>query len=370
MKIIVNPSVLSRLLTRASSIKSESVLLSADKGLYLRANNHEMTIKTDTIECTVIESGRFECELSLLKNLISSLKAYSNITLEVSTGLLEVVTPKGKYKISISKSLGVLSAIDDHSDTQLAEIEIKSDKLAKGLSTVSKSTPKSDTRVMLNGVYTEVQPSEDGFSRLVLVGTDGHRLNKVQLKVKGTCLEKGSVIIPNNVNNNLIDVIIRSLPGTETAKITINKRSVKLTINGEEITSLLIDAKYPDWRPLVDDQLGLYKPVTFPKFELISLLETLKVLTQKGRFRLAKATIKNGKATFSSKSEFGDLTGKEAISIEDKTSNFEFGFNIDYLLDMITLEQGSEVTLLLTDSQSPIRYKGAGVFAMIMPCRL
>lgn len=374
MKIIVNPSVLSRLLTRASLVRSENVLLvSCDNGLYLRVNNDGMSIKTNRVECTVIENGKFECELGLLKNLMSSLTTYSNITLEVKDASLTVVTPKGKYSLSVSTKLGVLTAIDELKDNQLADLEVKSDKLSNALSVVSKSTPKNDIRAMLNGVYTEVQPceDEDGFSRLILVGTDGHRLNKVQLKVKGTCPANCSVIIPNNINSNFIDVIVRSLSScSEVAKITINEKSVRLTINGEEITSLLIDARYPDWKPLVENQLGTYKKLTLPKFELRSLLETLKVLTKKDKVSLGVAKIKNGKATFSSSSLSSALKGQESLSIQDSTLDFEFGFNIDYMLDTLALEQGPEVSLLLTDNSSPIRYKGAGVFAMIMPCRL
>ncbi|MBD0788046.1 hypothetical protein HUO09_16960 [Vibrio sp. Y2-5] len=376
MHIEVCPKQLSFLISKISILsKSKFVLLSAQKGtIRFFGANDQVQVKTQTLECNVVREGNFGFDVSVLKDLVSGLSAFSSVTLksdEKKNGMsVNCPETKAKYFINGCSETEVMVELANAFGAPKAQIFIEPEMLAWALSAVTKTAAKNDVRYELNGICVEFVPSKEG-NYLLFIGTDGHRLNMVEVPVQGIGVPS-EFIIPNNPQNQFVDNIVRMAAGQQSkVELLFMENSVTTVFEGERITSLYIDRKYPNWRAIVDGDLGSYKAITVNKGTCSSVLRRLQVMTRNEPSHTVKGILKGNSLTLSAMSKLNEYSGSETIEVKNPENHkMTFGFNSTYLMDMLNLSVENETTLWLCDEATPIRYSREGIIGVVMLCRL
>lgn len=218
---------------------------------------------------------------------------------------VEVKGAKSKFKLSVIDAEYYPSF---PTDSDFTDCDIDAATLIDSIKSLSFIAPDNDVRHVLNGVYV----GDD------MAVTDGHRLTwqSASLPVKA--------IIPKTCIGK-----IPSVPGV--VEISMNQ----LCIRGDSLTirSKLIDGHYPDYKRVKGE------PTRFATVNVESLTDALKA---------AQTTI--NKVTNAVTLQFGDTCYVEAKSeknevsrIEfdcDSSDQFEFGFNVKYLIDALSFHSG------------------------------
>jgi len=190
---------------------------------------------------------------------------------------------------------------------------------AKAIKQVTYATADMDVRYYLNGACLDVD--EKGLA--ILVATDGHRLEKVELGQ--TDIPYGEYIIPRD-----------AMKFIKCDTLAFSPCNVWLQ-SGDDIQIKLIDGKYPDWRRVIK------KPdffVTTDRDAMISAIKNLQPILNPNYnglvFRLSVGCI-----TLANKMTGDDIQTIKLDATRTADIEIECGFNAEYLLGALnTCEPG------------------------------
>jgi DNA polymerase III subunit beta len=119
---------------------------------------------------------------------------------------------------------------------------------ARDLRAVSPAISKNESRYYLNGVHLEASAG-----RMFIVATDGHNLGCVDRAAPIGIEGMADSIIPRQA----IAALLYATGKTPAPlSVHLDARKVQFDIEGMTITSKLIDGTFPDWRRLLNNEIG------------------------------------------------------------------------------------------------------------------
>lgn len=221
---------------------------------------------------------------------------------------------------------------------------------------------ENDVRYHLNGTLFEVRPGN-----FRTVATDGHRLafNVIDAPIKES--HRIQAIVPRK---GVLE-LMKLLSDTENdLSLIIGSNNIRVIGDGFIFTSKLIESRFPDYDRVI--------PKPGNKFFLIErdvlreALMRVSILSNDQlngvRFEIRKNLLR----LLSNNPE--QEAAEEEIYIEYPFEDFETGFNIKYLLDILNCLKAGPIKFDFTDSTQSIRIEeegsnGESLF-VIMPLRL
>ncbi len=220
-----------------------------------------------------------------------------------------------------------------------------------------------DTRYFLNGALFIL--TGDTMS---LVATDGHRLARVLVKLKGKKTDEVKAILPKKTLWEL-----KTLLGDGDADIQYENGDNHLFFNvdGRQLISRVIDAQFPAYERVIPT--GNDKKVDFDRDKLTSAIKRVALLSSE-RSRAVKLKIEPNKIDITSSSpEVGEAT--ETLSVDYSGDPLDICFNAQYVLDFLGVAGVDTVQLEFKDEMSQAVLKPAGgtdtdYTYVIMPMRV
>lgn len=222
---------------------------------------------------------------------------------------------------------------------------------------------QQDVRYYLNGMLLEVSEGQ-----LVSVATDGHRMayNKIAANVSGSM----QIVIPRKG----VMEILRLMSTTEedvTVKLGMNQ--IQLSTRNYIFTTKLIDGKFPDYNRVIPN--GGDKIVVINRDVLKQTLSRVAVLANEKhhgiRLELSSGVLK----IVANNAEQEEA--EEELSVDYKGVEIQVGFNVSYLLDVMTALEPGNICLILSNSDNSIRIqqenmgeKNNNSIYVVMPMRL
>jgi len=198
---------------------------------------------------------------------------------------------------------------------------------------------QQDIRYYLNGMLLVVDSGS-----LQAVATDGHRLSWASLAIAGD-FTRAEVILPRKT----VLELAKLLEDSDTlVTIDILANQARFRFANVELVSKVVDGKFPDFNRVIPTGHG--KRVELDRVTLLSALQRAAILSNE-KFRGVRLVLADGQlriiCTNSEQEE-----AEEELPVEYAGETLDIGFNITYLLDVLSNIGTDTVHIAFGDSNS------------------
>ena len=206
------------------------------------------------------------------------------------------------------------------------------------------SMATQDARHFLNGMFLEVSKN-----KLTVVATDGHRLSMSSAETKNPTDEPVSCIIPRKCITEIKRILTTFKDNKENmVEFMVTDREIIIKIDGFTIKSKLIEGHYPDYKKVFPESLP--HKLTANKQDLKSALQRMSILSNE-QFKGVKLTLNKTDITLSTNNPSLE-EGEDSIPCEYSGENFDIGFNLSYLLEVIDVISSDNIEIQLNNADS------------------
>jgi DNA polymerase-3 subunit beta len=241
------------------------------------------------------------------------------------------------------------------------ELTLPQSVLKAMLDSTSFAMAQQDVRYYLNGLLLEVSADY-----LRVVATDGHRLAMHTEKLSTAAKAKTQVIIPRK---GILELSRLLTEGDEEVSLVIGANNIRAKTRNFTFTSKLVDGKFPDYdrvlpkggdKVLVADRQDLRQALTRTAILSNEKFRGIRLLLSKDELKIVANNPEQEEA-------------EEIVSVEYQYSPLEIGFNVSYLVDVLSVLSSSSVQLVLSDSNSSVLIQAtqdSPSTYVVMPMRL
>ena len=218
---------------------------------------------------------------------------------------------------------------------------------------------QQDVRYYLNGMYLEMQGG-----RLRMVATDGHRLALCTSPDQVEGADVG-VIIPRK---GVLE-LARLLDSDDNMTLVVGSHHIRAETEQFTFKSKLVDGKFPEYERVLPNSPD--KSVIGDRMELRQAFTRTAILSNE-KYRGVRLRLSNDTLEITANNPEQEQA-EEVVPVEYQGDNLEVGFNVSYLLDVLSVLNGEKVRFSLSDSASSALLEesesGDSVY-VVMPMRL
>lgn len=314
------------------------------------------------IVATVALEGTAEGEITLparkLLDICRTLPDGAEIRMQVDGEKAQVRSGRSRYTLATlpAAEYPAIDAIEDPFELSLPQGVLK-----QLIERTQFAMAQQDVRYYLNGLLFEINGE-----RIRAVATDGHRLAVSEAAVSAPVDEPRQVIVPRK---GVLE-LQRLLEDSDTdVQVQIGTNHIKLALGDVSFTSKLIDGRFPDYERVLprtgERVVGADRETLRQAFTRAAVLsnEKYRGIRLQLEENILRATVHNPEQE----------EAEEELEVEYRGSEFEVGFNVNYLLDALGVLRSEEVEIHLTDPNSSCLIQGKdepGSRYVVMPMRL
>lgn len=335
------------------------VLIGAGNGvLSLTATDLEIELVSRLVDVSIEESFETTLPARKLLDICKALPEDSDI--EFSIGDHKVTLNSGRSRFTLS-SLPAKDFPRIDEVKSLSQFIIPQKDLKLLIDKTAFAMAQQDVRYYLNGMLLEL--NREGIR---LVATDGHRLAMSVYNETIDITTDRQLIIPRKGVLELARLLTMS---DQKVTVLLGKNHIRIETDVFLFTSKLIDGKFPDYNRVIpadgNKTLTVNRDLLKHSFQRISILSNEK-------YRGVRLTLtENNLAIHANNPEQEEAD--EEISVDYQDSEVEIGFNVIYLVDVLSVLDSEDVSITLKDSNSSciIEASDSDQFRyVVMPMRL
>ena len=218
---------------------------------------------------------------------------------------------------------------------------------------------QQDVRHYLNGTFLEI-----GHHTIKCVAADGHRLAFSSLRDENIGEIEAQIILPRK---SVLEMI-RLLDSEEEVSLAINENRFCMTTADYIFTSKLISAQYPDYNRLIPRG----KITAMGDREVIKQALTRASILSNEKFRGVRFQLESNKLRITANNSDQEQA-EEAVPLAYEGNQIEIGFNVAYLLDVVSTITAKTIRCIFTDSNSGVLIESSEddqSLYVVMPMRL
>ena len=367
MEFKVNSKVLEKLLSkiipavpnRTPMPILENFLIEIKGGtLTVSATDLEISLRS-SLNVTASDNISIVVPARLLYDIIRSMS-----DVQINFGLdgnakLKLTTDNGVYNIGYSPAN---EFPDIPAVSKSKEIIINGKDLKKAIDQTSFAMSKEDMRPAMTGTLLEF--TSEG---LKFVTTDGHRLVRFVYKnIKASTDEQ--YILPERAIS-----VLSKLLGETDVKIYLGKSHISFNISDIEFSSRLIAEKYPAYGSVIP--MENENKLKINRNELLSTVKRMMLFSSSSS-KQVKFSIGTNNITVSAEDIDLGSNATEKITCEYGGDSMDIGFNTQYVSDILTHVDDSEVQFKLHSPTKACiiepgkKQEGEDLLLLLMPVRL
>ncbi|MBM88371.1 MAG: DNA polymerase III subunit beta [Gammaproteobacteria bacterium] len=339
-------------------VLSNVLLRLNDQGLSITGTDLEVELIGRTQVDEVSGLGEITVPARKLLDICKSLSDESKIKITVEENRLKLQSGRSRFTLT-TLSATEFPSVDEEPDT--FAINIGQAKLLELLGSTSFAMAQQDVRYYLNGMLFEV-----GSDYLRVVATDGHRLAMESIEMSNSITDSQQLILPRKGIVELSRLL--SEEGGD-IKLTFGQNHIRAVIPEFTFTSKLVDGKFPDYNrvlPKGGDRVCLGSCQELRQaFSRVSILSNekyrgVRVVLSKGEMRILANNPEQEEA-------------EEVVSVDYDSDRLEIGFNVSYLIDVLSNLSSEKVRITLSDPNSSALLEagnGSEALYVVMPMRL
>jgi DNA polymerase III subunit beta len=315
-----------------------NVLLRKEQGqLHLTTSDLEMQIRTHADLGGDDEAFGITVGAHKLQEILRTIEPAQTVSLEYTGGKL--IFKGGKSRFTLQSLPADDFPLVQESAQYGALFSIPQKTLKSLMSQVAFSMAVHDIRYYLNGILFVVEGNQ-----LSLVATDGHRLAFAAATLD-VSVPKQEVIIPRKTVLQL-QRLLSDKEGDISLQLANNQ--AKFVLDGVEFISKLVEGKFPDYNRVIPK--GHQNTVALGRSTLLATLQRTAIMTS-DKFKGVRLTIEPGLLRVASNNAEQEEAVDE-LDIDYQGDAIEIGFNVTYLIDVLSNMSQDAVHLHLADGNS------------------
>ena len=314
-----------------------NVLLEQRNGqLHVTATDLEMQI-TAVAELAGKEGSATTVGARKLQDLLRALPDDAQINVDATGSKMTVRAGRSRF------NLQTLAASDypriSVGQEQLQSLTLPQREFRSLIKLAEFAMAQQDIRYYLNGMLLVIDKGS-----LQAVATDGHRLSWASIATGGD-YTRAEVILPRKTVLELSKLLEDS-----DAPVTIDllANQARFRFGNVELVSKVVDGKFPDYNRVIPTGHG--KRIELERATLLSALQRAAILSNE-KFRGVRLVLGEGQlriiCTNSEQEE-----AEEELPVGYSGEALDIGFNITYLLDVLSNVEGDKVNFAFGDANS------------------
>ena len=314
-----------------------NILINADQErLRITATDLEVELKTEAA-VTKSEEADFTLPARKLIDICRALPEGSEISMDITGEKAVIMAGRSRF------TLGVLPAKDYPAidiEGAIKSIKIQERVIKRLIEKTQFAMAQQDVRYYLNGLLLELA---DGVLRAV--ATDGHRLAMCEQREGIAGADNFQIIIPRKAVLELGRMLEDS---DREIAIEVGSNNVRIIMGDTIFTSKLIDGKFPDYQKVVP--VGADKRVIADRDVMRQALHRTSILSNEKYRGIRFSFSANNLELLAHNPEQEEA--KEELEIEYSGENLVIGFNVGYLIEVLSVLDDENIVLDLKDENS------------------
>mgnify|MGYP001197862373 FL=1 len=334
--------------------------VAVDEGrLSMVGTDLEVELQTQT-DVGMDSSGEATLPAKKLNDIWRSLPGSKDIVLEHVGDKVSIKCGGGRYSLStinvaeFPETLGV-------ADGQAISVDGVAFK--RSVEQVSFAMAQQDVRYFLNGMLLEIESSS-----MKLVATDGHRLAMTEMELASVGEEStinSKAIIPRKGVLELLKII----EDKETFQLRLSDKLMTVEAGEYTFSTKLVEGQFPDYNKVVPK--GGSIELVVDRLSFREALQRASILSNE-KYRGVRLSLSSGTIKIQANNPEQE-EAEEVLESDYDGAELEIGFNVGYILDVLSVLDSSEVKLTLSDGNSSVLMEGVdetNAIYVVMPMRL
>ncbi|GHC29101.1 DNA polymerase III subunit beta [Aidingimonas halophila] len=367
MKFSISREALLRPLTLVAGVVERRQTLPVLSNVLLQVQDDQLALTGTDLEVELIgrvapdqvdEPGSATVPARKLMDICKSLPEQSEINFAIEEG--RAVLRSGRSRFTLS-TLPVAEFPNIEDGPGNIELSLPRGTLKHLIDATSFAMAQQDVRYYLNGMLLELN------SNLVrTVATDGHRLAVCSRPADIDVDPPQKLIVPRK---GILELTRLLGDSDEPVNLTVGASHVRAHTGEFTFTSKLVDGKFPDYERVVPR--GGDKVLIAERAELRQVLSRTSILSNE-KYRGVRLQLEEGNLRVTANNPEQE-EAEENVAIEYSGDGMEIGFNVSYLIDVLTVLNEDRVQLTLSDPNSSALMEepgGGDAMYVVMPMRL
>jgi DNA polymerase-3 subunit beta len=367
MKFSLNRELLLKPLLLVSGAVERKSTLPILGNILLEISGQSLTLTATDLELEMVsntqidnhgEDGKITIPARKLLDICKSLPDDSLLTFELNNEIITISTGRSKYSLSTLPAVDFPNIEEWKGDV---EFQLFKSDLLRLIESTHFSMANQDVRYYLNGMSIETEGNE-----IRSVATDGHRLAICKISAGELSLPSRQVIVPRK---GILEIIRLLDPIEENVQVFLGSNHIRIIDTEFSFTSKLVDGRFPDYRRVLPRNGD--KVLNTSKDNLRQLLSRASILSN-DKFKGVRLNFSTQELKITANNPEQEQA-EEVLEIDFPYDEVEIGFNVNYVLDVLSAIKEPEVKFTLADANSSVVIEGAEsneAIYVVMPMRL
>ena len=296
----------------------------------------ELSARTSSLQCD--EAGEITVPARKFLEICRSLPDAAHIKCRLKKNRLTIES--GRF----ISNLATLPAIDFPNVEMAADgfaIRLPAKTLRRLLAKTSFAMAQQDVRYFFNGVLLETEANLVRF-----VATNGQRLATSFIENIETGADAQQFILPRKG----VTELARLVPDNSDLDVELKFSSNHMQAHCGQATLItkLIDATYPDYTRAIPE--GGDKILQGDRVQIKEALRRTAILSNE-MYRNVRLILEPGRLGMHANNPLQE-EAEESVTVDYDGDSLEIGFNVGYLIDVMTAMQGEKVRMVFSDANS------------------
>jgi DNA polymerase-3 subunit beta len=369
MELKINRNTFLDWIQKTLGIVEKKTTMPILNNVLLKTENNKLKIVATDREISLISD--YDAEITEKGEITLSAKKLYEMVREIQGEVIHFTKNNNVVKVSCQRAVYKIPglpaddfpSISDDKDVKLYNIHgnILKDLINK----TSFAMATDEMRKNLNGVLLEAG-SEGPNHIFRMVATDGHRLALAKSDTSEYCQEMSKgIIIPRK---GLLEVK-KIIDENESVGIGLHKNMLIVKTENTLLKVSLVDADYPDYKRVIPAEKGI--DVVLEKESFLHALKRMNVVSSE-RYSGVILSFSSGKMTLNSTNlDVGEAM--EEIDIAYNGDDVDVGFNVNYLIDAISVISDDNILFEVGVGLKPSVLKpaqGDNFLCIVMPLKI
>ncbi|MCB1661288.1 MAG: DNA polymerase III subunit beta [Pseudomonadales bacterium] len=283
------------------------------------------------------EAGEITVPARKMMDICKTLPDESVITIEQDGDKLSIRSGRSRFTLS---TLPAMDFPNVEEKPQSLGFTIPQELLRHLIECTSVAMAQQDVRYYLNGMLFEIQKGG-----LKAVATDGHRLALCSATADISTADTHQVIVPRK---GILELSRLLSDGEQSVEISMSNNHIRAITKDFTFTSKLVDGKFPDYSQVIPKDGN--KTFIADREEFKQVLGRAAILSNE-KYRGVRLMLqKDLLQVYANNPEQEEA--EEEMSVDFDGDRLEIGFNVGYLLDVLSVTNSEKVKMTLSDANS------------------
>ncbi|MAY43099.1 MULTISPECIES: DNA polymerase III subunit beta [unclassified Neptuniibacter] len=367
MKFVISREALIKPLQLVAGVVERRQTLPVLSNILLVAEGDQLSMTGTDLEVELVgrvtldepaEAGSVTVPARKLMDICKSLPDTARIELTLTGQKMVIKAGRSRFSLSTLPAAEFPNVEDSPETLELCMVQ---QQLRNLIDSTGFSMAQQDVRYYLNGMLLEIAEGQ-----LRAVSTDGHRL---ATSVTGVEAQEGlqhQIIVPRK---GILELARLLQNGEDELRLVIGASHIRAHVGDFTFTSKLVDGKFPDYERVIPKNGD--KILLSDRMELRQVLSRIAILSNE-KYRGVRLALSPGYLQVMANNPEQE-EAEETLAVDYDGESLEVGFNVNYLLDCLSILNSDVVRLTLSDSNSSALVEGfdeEGSVYVVMPMRM